>query len=147
MLKIRRSNDRLIFNMGIPYLGKTVFILSRGPGSIARDSFAPMHVDIWDPRSYFVFPHFQGTNQFQHGATASNIISSSLPHTLSCKYTIGYVTLAAITVTTFLVLYPSILWSSHCKSLDNLVHVDEIYGRSFHLNESQWLSARYPMTT
>ena len=32
MLKIRRSPDRLIFNMGIPYLGKTVFILRRGPG-------------------------------------------------------------------------------------------------------------------
>ena len=34
MLKIRRSRDRLIFNMGIPYLGKTVFILRRGPGLI-----------------------------------------------------------------------------------------------------------------
>ena len=31
MLKIRRSRDRLIFNMGLPYLGKTVFILRRGP--------------------------------------------------------------------------------------------------------------------
>ena len=31
MLKIRRSRDRLIFNMGIPYLGNTVFILKRGP--------------------------------------------------------------------------------------------------------------------
>ena len=30
--KIRRSRDRLIFNMGIPYPGKTVFILRRGPG-------------------------------------------------------------------------------------------------------------------
>ena len=29
MFKIRRSHDRLIFNMGIPYLGKTVYILSR----------------------------------------------------------------------------------------------------------------------
>ena len=33
MLKIRRSRDRLIFNMGIPYLGRTVFILKRGPAA------------------------------------------------------------------------------------------------------------------
>ena len=32
MLKIRRSCDRLIFNTGIPYPGKTVFILRLGPG-------------------------------------------------------------------------------------------------------------------
>ena len=32
MLKIRRSHDRLIFNMGIPIPGKKVFILKRGPG-------------------------------------------------------------------------------------------------------------------
>ena len=31
MLNIRRSQDRLIFNMTFPYLGKTVFILRRGP--------------------------------------------------------------------------------------------------------------------
>ena len=31
MLKIRRSRDRLIFNMGIPYPRKTVFILRRSP--------------------------------------------------------------------------------------------------------------------
>ena len=30
MLKIRQSHDRLIFNMGILYLGKTVFILRQG---------------------------------------------------------------------------------------------------------------------
>ena len=33
MLKIRRSHNRLIFNMIIPYLGKTSFILKRGPES------------------------------------------------------------------------------------------------------------------
>ena len=32
MLKIRRPNGRLIFNMEKPYLDKTVFILRRGPG-------------------------------------------------------------------------------------------------------------------
>ena len=32
MLKVRLSRYRLIFNMGIPYLGKMVFILRRGPG-------------------------------------------------------------------------------------------------------------------
>ena len=36
MLKIRLSWDRLIFDMGIPYLGKTVFILRRGPGGQHR---------------------------------------------------------------------------------------------------------------
>ena len=30
-LQIRRSHDRLIYNMGIAYLGKTVFILRRDP--------------------------------------------------------------------------------------------------------------------
>ena len=33
MLKIRRSCDPLIFNMGIPIPGKTVFILKQDPGS------------------------------------------------------------------------------------------------------------------
>ena len=32
MLKIRRPNGRLIFNMDMPYVDKTVFILRRGPG-------------------------------------------------------------------------------------------------------------------
>ena len=32
MLKIRRPNGRLIFNMEIAILDKTVFILRRGPG-------------------------------------------------------------------------------------------------------------------
>ena len=36
MLKIRRSHDRLIFNMAIPILGKTVFILRRGPILLSR---------------------------------------------------------------------------------------------------------------
>ena len=31
MLRTRRSRQRLIFSMGIPYLGKTVFILRHGP--------------------------------------------------------------------------------------------------------------------
>ena len=34
MLKIRRPNGRLIFNMEIPYVDKTVFILRRGPGRL-----------------------------------------------------------------------------------------------------------------
>ena len=33
MLKIRRPNGRLIFNMEKPYVDKTVFILRRGPGA------------------------------------------------------------------------------------------------------------------
>ena len=32
VLKIRRSCDRLIFMIGIPYMGNMVFILRRGPG-------------------------------------------------------------------------------------------------------------------
>ena len=35
VLKIRRSRGRLIFIMGIQYLGKTVFILRDGPGIIS----------------------------------------------------------------------------------------------------------------
>ena len=31
MLKIRRPNGRLIFNMGIPIPGKTVFLIETGP--------------------------------------------------------------------------------------------------------------------
>ena len=38
MLEIRRSCDRLIFNIGITIRGKTVFILRRGPG------FEPGHL-------------------------------------------------------------------------------------------------------
>ena len=33
MLKIRRPNGRLIFNMGIPIPGKTVFYIETGPWS------------------------------------------------------------------------------------------------------------------
>ena len=36
MLKIRRSHDRLIFNMGIPIPGKMVFILKWDPGPIYK---------------------------------------------------------------------------------------------------------------
>ena len=32
MVKIRRSRDNLIFNMGIPYIGESVFILRQAPG-------------------------------------------------------------------------------------------------------------------
>ena len=34
MLKIRRSRNRLIFGMEIPYMGKAVFILRRSPGVV-----------------------------------------------------------------------------------------------------------------
>ena len=34
MLKIRRPNGRLIFNMGIATPGKTVFLIETAPGSI-----------------------------------------------------------------------------------------------------------------
>ena len=37
MLKIRRPNGRLIFNMESPYVDKTVFILRRGPGTLLLD--------------------------------------------------------------------------------------------------------------
>ena len=33
IIKIRRSDDRLIFIMGIPIIGETIFILRRGPTS------------------------------------------------------------------------------------------------------------------
>ena len=41
MLKIRRSRDRLIFNMESPYLGKTVFRLRRGP------AYLKLGIDWW----------------------------------------------------------------------------------------------------
>ena len=41
MLKIRRSHDRLIFNMGIPIPGKAVFILRRGPGIYGLYDYEP----------------------------------------------------------------------------------------------------------
>ena len=36
MLKIRRSCDRLIFNMGIPIPGKDVLYIDNGPGLCAN---------------------------------------------------------------------------------------------------------------
>ena len=42
MLKIRRSRDRLVFNMGILYLEKTVFILRRGPVSLITKDVCQM---------------------------------------------------------------------------------------------------------
>ena len=53
MLKIRRSRDHLIFKMEIPYLGKTVFILKRGPGSlhslgIIIEASSYIHIHHWN---------------------------------------------------------------------------------------------------
>ena len=45
MLKIRRPNGRLIFNMKSPYVDKTVFILRRGPGWVY--SAAPMKPQLF----------------------------------------------------------------------------------------------------
>ena len=47
MLKIRWSRDRLIFNMGIPYLGKTVFILRRGPVLSLHRPATPWRLFAW----------------------------------------------------------------------------------------------------
>ena len=41
MLKIRRPTGRLIFNMGIPIPGKTVFYIETGPRSISLQQFCP----------------------------------------------------------------------------------------------------------
>ena len=38
MLKIRRPTGRLIFNMGIPIPGKTVFYIETGPSALAMES-------------------------------------------------------------------------------------------------------------
>ena len=43
MLKIRRSRDRHIFNMRIPYLAKTVSILKRSPVSYMRERNRLLH--------------------------------------------------------------------------------------------------------
>ena len=46
MLKIRRPRDRLISNMVIPYLGKTVFILRRGPACNQLAGIAAQITDV-----------------------------------------------------------------------------------------------------
>ena len=54
VLKIRRSHDRLIFNMGIPYITKTVFILREDPCSLSQATQTgdwPMYMQ-WDGSSY-----------------------------------------------------------------------------------------------
>ena len=43
MLKIRRSRDRLIFNMGIPIPGKMLFILRRSP-EVCYDTVVELYV-------------------------------------------------------------------------------------------------------
>ena len=50
MLKIRRSHYRLIFNMGILYPGKTVFILRRG-----LIPYSPGAMLVFDPGSNCAF--------------------------------------------------------------------------------------------
>ena len=54
MLKIRRSRDRLIFNMGSPYLGKTVFILRRGPGYLHNRPVSWIRHPAHDKRGRFM---------------------------------------------------------------------------------------------
>ena len=49
MFKIRRSHDRLIFNMGNPIPGKTVFILER-----ALDIFVSSFLTKHSPRNKFL---------------------------------------------------------------------------------------------
>ena len=49
MLKIRLSCDRLIFNMGIPYLENMVFILRWGPGHCDKTSYGVVILRIFSP--------------------------------------------------------------------------------------------------
>ena len=57
MLKIRRHNGRLIFNMESPYVDKTVFILRRGPGTF----------DMWRViTQFFVFSSSHGVSLQRH---------------------------------------------------------------------------------
>ena len=57
---VDQSRDHLIFNMGIPYKGKTVFISRRGPGRQSiPDSLSQIH-DCWcsgDVRSQGINSH------------------------------------------------------------------------------------------
>ena len=55
MLKIRRSHDRLIFNMEIPYLAKTVFILRRGPGFRFQLSYTANDISISNDMNKFIW--------------------------------------------------------------------------------------------
>ena len=51
MLKMRRPRDRLIFNMGIHYMGKTVFLLKQGPGQYCFR--LELHEYIWGVVSWY----------------------------------------------------------------------------------------------
>ena len=46
MLKTRLSRDRFIFSMGIPYLGKTVFMFRRGPGGLDHSEKAGNRLNL-----------------------------------------------------------------------------------------------------
>ena len=73
MLKMRRSRDRLILDMGIPYLGKTVFILRRALASVSL-------IRLWIfPFSFCKFRHqvfYTASSNSQ--STRSAIFSSDL---------------------------------------------------------------------
>ena len=74
MLKIRRSRDRLIFNMGIPIPGKDGLILRRGPGSLC-DLVISTH-DIGHACVWWAGPwlHSQQTSATCHGLVPMNDI-------------------------------------------------------------------------
>ena len=56
MLKIRRSHDRFIFNMGITIAGKKVFILGQGPGSFLGIIII-FAVVTWSPKKLATWRH------------------------------------------------------------------------------------------
>ena len=55
MLKIRRPTGRLIFNMGIPIPGKTVFYIETGPCILFRQSInKKIYNEITDPDGRYI---------------------------------------------------------------------------------------------
>ena len=98
MLKIRRSRDRLILNMGIPYLAKTVFILNQGPGFHLSALLLPMALNAL-PRIW----HTIWYNLVIWGCSFENL-NAHFPKKASSSQWPRYIHLYQL---------PAIWWSSH----------------------------------
>ena len=64
MLKVRRSRDRLVFNMGIPIPGKDGLYIETGPRSwdrvnIRRKQMSPIHSLFEDSQACFNHTWYQ----------------------------------------------------------------------------------------
>ena len=64
MLKIRRPTGRLIFNMGIPIPGKTVFLIETAPSSSVPQEKVLPKLNIWN--TMLLFSYHQTYLSHQH---------------------------------------------------------------------------------